>query len=416
MFVIKNKYNIIVSILTVIIPMIFQLLYIRYVSYSIPKSIYGDFIILTTFILALSQIFLSLPMQAFSRFYNSSEKNSFINEFRSYLFFINIICIPMVYLFYLHYSDRFDFKIYIFIYIFFIVSNNFILNQQIFLLNLDRKKYLFLKIFEGSAKYLLPIVYYYIYETLESLLIGLLIGYVLSFSLIYVYLKNYKFKFTFNFNNQKKYFLYAYPMIFTSVSSWSITFGDRFFIDYFLNTSYVAIYSILSQFAGFSQIIGTIYAIYVTPIILKDFEKNGNNTFELLDKYLKIFVIILILLFFIFLLLPRNTYILFIEKNIILNDDYYILFIVLVLGSFLTVFQTALSLYFVLLKKLKIHAIFFTIAAIINIILNFYIKDYGLIIAGLSTLFAYIFLSLSIIFWIKLQKRILFESNHCSID
>ena len=88
---IKNK-ALLLTILTALVPLVFQVLYLRFISYEVDKKVYGEFIILSSFIYGLSQIFLSIPGQAFSRFYNTVEnKTYFINEFRTYLIIINIL-------------------------------------------------------------------------------------------------------------------------------------------------------------------------------------------------------------------------------------------------------------------------------------------------------------------------------------
>ena len=80
-----------------------------------------------------------------------------------------------------------------------------------------------------------------------------------------------------NLENQKKYFKFAYPILFVSIFSWGISFLDRYFIEYFINTEKVAIYAILAQVAGIGQIVGQIYFLYVNPKILKMFEENQNK-------------------------------------------------------------------------------------------------------------------------------------------
>ena len=122
----------IITVLTVLIPLTFQVYYIHYVSNNISQLDYGNFIIISSFIIALSQILLSIPQQAFSRFYNNSKYIDIVNEFRTYLIFINIISVLFIYLFYLFYANRFSTEVYILMCLFFIFSSNYSLNQNIF--------------------------------------------------------------------------------------------------------------------------------------------------------------------------------------------------------------------------------------------------------------------------------------------
>ena len=90
-------------------------------------------------------------------------------------------------------------------------------------------------------------------------------------------------------------------------------------------------------------------------------------------------------------------------ENMITNDYYFYTFTILILAVFLTVLQTALSMYFVLFKKLNILALFFVFVAIINVIANFLIMKYGIIAAAVSTLISYFILNVLIINWLRLK-------------
>ena len=397
----KNK-ALIITVLTVLIPLIIQLAFLRYVSYYVDKDIYGEYVILSTFAYGLSQVFLSIPGQSFTRFYNSAaDKTQFINEFRTYLILINLLCIIFFLIFYLTYGERFSNVTYISMYILFVLLSNYTLNQMAFLLSLKRHIYFILKIFEASSKYLFPLVTYYLYSTLESLIYGVTLGYCVSFFLILYFLKNVPFTITVNLANLKKYIIFAYPIIFSSIFSWSISFSDRFFIDNYLTSEDVAIYSILAQVSGFAQALAMIYGTYANPIILREYEIENENGLKILKRYLIYFSAVLSMLFIFVLILPRSLLAIVIEEKIIFNDYYYSTFIILFSGIILTVIQTTLSMYFVLLKKLHIHARIFIFAAITNFGLNFLVADYGIIAAAVSTLVAYMMLNVLILLWLK---------------
>jgi O-antigen/teichoic acid export membrane protein len=394
----KNK-GINLSALSVLVPLIFQLLYVRYVSYEVDKKIFADFVILSTFIYGFSQVFLSIPGQAFSRFYNATkDKLYFINEFRTYLLGINLLSIVVVFGFYFLYKDRFDLSIYIAIYFILALFNNYSLNQQIFLMSLERGRHLVLKIFEAAAKYIFPLLVYYHFQTLQSFVGGILLGYAISSIFLFYYLRDKPFKIELNFQNQKKYFLFAYPIMIAAIASWTIAFSDRYFIDYYLSKEELAIYAILAQLSGFAQVLGAVYGTYVNPIILKSYEENHTIGLRLLKKYLWNFLFILLLITLLVFALPRSLFVIFIEEAVISNQYYYHTFIILVIGIALSVFQTAISIYFVLLKKLKIHAIIFLLASAVNLSLNFLIPEYGIIMAAISTFSAYFLINL-LTFW-----------------
>jgi len=77
---------------------------------------------------------------------------------------------------------------------------------------------------------------------------------------------------------------------------------------------------------------------------------------------------------------------------------------ILILGVFLSVFQTSVSMYFVLYKKLHILVYINIIAFIVNIFGNLYISSFGIKAAAISTLCAYLILSFGQIIFLAKQK------------
>ena len=368
--------------------MIFQFIYIRYVSYYVDKEVYGNFILLQTLIVALSYIFLQIPSQAYDRFYNEAkDKVNYINEFRTLLIFINVLSFFVV-LLYGYIIKKFSFDILFIVFIYFFLLNNYSFNQKIFLLNLERKKYFYLKILEAFSKFIMPLIFYYFFYSLKSFLIGLIIGYFISFLLLVKFLKNCPFKININWSNYKKYFLFAYSIIFVSIFSWGISFSDRYFIEYLNGTKEVAIYSILAQVAGIGQIIGQIYFLYTEPKIFKEYSINPVYTFTLIKKYLFFLILIFIGLFIMALFIPKEIYYILIQPNIINNIYYYSTFLILLLSVFILILHSAHHMYFKLIKKLHILAIIYAIGFVFNLIGNIFIKEYGIMAAAISTLVA----------------------------
>lgn len=397
--IIKINKEILITVVTVLIPLLLQLFFIRYVSYNVEKSVYGNFVLIQTLIMALSYIFLQVPSQAYNRFYNTrTDKVTFVNEFRTLLIFINILSFGII-LLYGYMMERFSYEILFLIFIYFLILNNYTFNQQIFLLNLERKKYFILKSLEASSKFLFPILFYIYFETLESFLYGIVIGYFCSFLFLRRYLKEHKFKFVFEKENLKKYFIFAYPILFVSIFSWGISFSDRYFIDYFMSSSDVAIYAILAQVAAMGQVVGQVYSMYVNPKVLKMYEENKKSSLKYLKKSILIlcfiFGVIGVLVFF----TPNFIYEILIEPDVLNDKLNYYTFIILVFSIFFTLIQTALSMYLTLFKKLHILSYIYIIAFIVNIIGNFFIEKYGIIAASISTLLAYfIILTLQLIY------------------
>ena len=118
-------------------------------------------------------------------------------------------------------------------------------------------------------------------------------------------------------------------------------------------------------------------------------------------KYLFIvFLFLTIIAYFI----PHYIYGILIDIKLIQQPYFFNTFIILVIGIFLTVFQTAMSMFLTLLKKLHVLAYINGIAFIVNILGNLFIKDYGIIAAAISTLVAYLVLNIGIIVYVKKYK------------
>ena len=357
--------------------------------------------LLQTLIVMLSYIFLQIPSQAYDRFYNETkDRVDYINEFRTLLIFVNILSIVVIYL-YGYIMDKFSFDILFMMFVYFLLLNNYTFNQKIFLLNLERRIYFYLKLLEAFAKFISPILLYSYFHTLFSFLLGLLVGYVISFIFMMQYMKRYPFKININIKNYKKYFLFAYPILFVSIFSWSISFSDRYFIEFLSGTEDVAIYAILAQVAGMGQIAGQIYSMYVNPKVLKLYEMNKIKGIEYLNSMLKKLALIFVFLSFIAYLLPIDVYAILIEKSLIEKSYYFWTFIILVFGIFLTVFQTAMSMHLALAKKLQILAYINAIAFIVNLIGNLWIREYGIMAAAISTLLAYLVLNIGIVLFYR---------------
>lgn len=403
----KRNRNVIITFLTVLIPTLLQFIYIRYVSYEVDKAVYGNFILLQTFIAGLSYVFLQIPSQAYSRFFNeNNNKAEFVNEFRTILIFINFlsfICIAL----YGSIFDKFSYWVLLLVFLYFIVSNNYIFNQNIFLLNIERSKYFYLKILESSAKFISPIIFYIIYGTLEGFIFGLLFGYLLSSGVMWFYLKKYPFRLVANKKNIWKYFKFAYPILFVSLFTWGISFSDRYFIEAFISTPEVAIYSILGQVAGVGQLVGQLFTMYVNPKVLKAYGENEQIALISLSKSLRFLLLTFILLIIFSLSLPKSFFAILIESSVLDNNNYYYTFIILIASIFMAVYQTAYSLYFSLLEKLNIMGYIYFVAFLVNLAGNFFISEFGIIAASISTFCAYFIINIMQVCYIKYAKKYL---------
>ena len=143
----KKKINkgLILSMLTVSFPIVFQLFYIRFISYEVDKALYGKFVLLQTLIAALSAIFLTVPSSAFARYFNeTSNKQRFVNEFRTLLIPVNVIGVIAIALYGVFYG-KFSFVAMLFVALIYVFSNLISIDRQAILQRIERKKYFCIK-------------------------------------------------------------------------------------------------------------------------------------------------------------------------------------------------------------------------------------------------------------------------------
>ena len=399
-----NK-GLIYSISTVFFIVLSQLFFIRYASYGIEKFDYGKFVLLQTFIAGLASLFLQSPGHAFERFYNEAKnKLEFINEFRTLILMVNIPVFFIIFL-YGYIFDQIASGSAFLLFLWFFFMSNYTVNQRLYLISLKRKEYFYLQMLEANSKFILPILFYIYFNTLESLLFGIALGYFISFLIVIVLMSEYKFRFNYNNKNLKKYFFYSSPIILVGIFTWATSFSDRYFIEYFLTTEDVAIYSILSMIAGMGALIGSIYNIYAEPKILKEFSINIKNSYKMINKYMKILVLVFFLLFVLILFMPEKIWTILLEPDIINNEYYFITMLILIIAIFINILHIALRIYLKLFKSLNVLALILFISFIINFAGNFFVSKYGIIAAAISTLLAYSSILIMEIAYIKITLK-----------
>ena len=392
-----------ITVFTVIVPVLLQLFYIRYISYEVNPNIFGDFVLLLTLASAVSAILLTIPAAAFTRYFNETkDKVRHINEFRSLMVPVNILSLVAV-VAYSYVMPQFDFYTLVLIYVYILMQNNTSLNRQIVLQNLQRKKYFFVTLLEKSSRFIFPILFFYFFERLNALVMGLVFGSILLTAQLFFYNKIYKFKLTFDSKRLKEYFFYAYPIIFTSVFSWIIVFSDRYFINYYLDSSSVGVYALLAQVAAFTSLLNAIFSMYVNPIIYKMYSNDKGKALKKLIFYIWMLLIAIVLMVFFLLFIPKNLLLILLNPEVV--EGYYTTLIILVFSSIFSVFQNSLSLFFTLTKSLHILGYLWFFAAVFNLLGNTMIQDYGIIAAAISTCGSYLFVVFANLIWIFLNRK-----------
>lgn len=391
----NNKSHLIISIVTVIIPIVFQLFFIRYIAYYVDKSVYGEFVIVQTIILAMNGFFLTISNSAFPRFFNESkDKPSYVNLFRSSTLLIcgaALLLIPVLYFTY----SRFEIETYLQCYVMFCFSAWLNLNTYVFMYSLARFKYMLMKVLESSSSILFPIWFYHLDPTLTSFLNGSIVGIMLTtFTGSLLLRKHFTFYWHIDISLLKHYTLFAAPMLTVALTSWSVSYVNRFFIDTYLNVQDVAFYALMGQVAGFASVIGNIYGLYVYPQFYRQLSNDKTNAYLTYNFSLKILLSVLLTTLVILFFIPKNVFALLLG-NLVYQKTYYVVFLLLMASSTLAVYQTAYAMFFNVEHKLHIYMYIWLFSFGINLLLNYFlIISFGLIGVALASIMTFLLLIL----------------------
>jgi len=403
----KINREFIYSILSVILPILLRLIFLRFISYSMDEGVYGRILYVETILAALTQVIYSIPSQSFNKFFNSSSKEKFIPEFHGIYLIINIIIVLITLVLFYAGVIEIESELLIIIFLYLFILSIFNTSRDQSLLELKRLKYLRFKLIESVSKFLLPILFYAFFKSIESYFFGILIGLLIGTLISY---RSIRFNLNLDIIRLKKYWVFAYPIALTALFSWSISLSDRFFIEYFFGESELGVYGILYQVGFLPLILGAVFNNYANPIIFKIHSEDKYIAFKKLFYYIKISTIVLLVLLVSLILISKETFYLLINSDILAQQKNYISLILLLIACIFSILQNNFSFYLVLNEKLILHSYFFFIVCIINFSLNFLIKSYGIIAAAFSTLISYFILFVLMFFFVKRHyKEILFK-------
>lgn len=201
----------------------------------------------------------------------------------------------------------------------------------------------------------------------------------------------------FNCDVWKKTLLFALPLIPHYLSSVVLTGSDRIMINYLESEMAAGIYTVVYGVGSVGTIVWGAVQGSVTPILYERISSGNRIGIQTLSKQLIVFFGVIC--FLISLLAPEV--IRFLGPQSYLSGMYVVPPVIgaILVSSLYNLFATVVFYY----KKPGFIAIASTIAAIVNIVLNFiFIPIYGFIAAGYTTLISY--LVLAIMHYINLKK------------
>lgn len=186
----------------------------------------------------------------------------------------------------------------------------------------------------------------------------------------------------------KKYFRFAWPLIFLAIWAWINNYFDRYAIDYFLTTKEVGIYNAsYSVGSKFFLLVSPIYMILLTPRVYalqkKEVKKREVKKFGLFYFLLAIPLLVAIYIF-------RDVI-----GNILLSENYSAGFFIIfwiALAYFLLTSTQLFELIFYAEQKTKIILYASICSALTNITLNILlIPELGIFGAAIATCCAFVF-------------------------
>jgi len=385
----KNLFK--TSILANLLTITMQIIFLYFISRYIALDIYGQYALVLTLFSFVSLIFIAPLANASQRFIHEYDTKTFYGLFNT-LQLVSLSVAIVVFFIVAYFTLTDSFSIYLFLVaIFYILSSS--LSSFYKLLDLQRlknKSYLLGTFLDGLSRFIIPIVLYYIYESLLAMLFGLAVGYFLSFVVIYFRheAKNETFEFLSDKAKIRAILLYALPFIFTSIGSWSISFSDRWFINYYLDSLKVGEYAILAQFGGVLMIFGSIITTYLMPSV---FNKAKESHYIAYSEFKKVFIYAIIFIFVgtIILLSIPMSFLEFIMGSIVSKGNNYFVFFSIYFGIIFLILSNIISTMYMMYKRTNEMIYFWTFAAIVNLSGNFFIQNYGILAAAISTMLAY---------------------------
>ena len=190
----------------------------------------------------------------------------------------------------------------------------------------------------------------------------------------------------------KDLFKFSLPFIPNMLLVWVLASSDRYFIVHLLSLSENAVYSVAYSLATILSLFYIPLSFVAYPLLVEFWEKNQKNAVkDLLEKSTRVYVYFIIPSIF-------GLYVLGSKLILILTTSDYIVRSTLILWISLGILFLGIkeiNIYIIhLIKKTHYTTIIISIAAAINIVLNyFFIKAIGIEGAAISTFVSYLFLA-----------------------
>jgi O-antigen/teichoic acid export membrane protein len=231
---------------------------------------------------------------------------------------------------------------------------------------------------------------------LTGALLALIISGIISLIMMLFFIFSYAGVSRPNFSLLKPFLLYGLPLIPISLSEFVIEASDRYAIGFFLGAEKVGIYS-ASYNIGLIPLMFSTYLIYILSATVYGLYDNGNvNEAKMYLSYSWKYLLMITIPSIFGLSILARPLLNYLTTSQFTSDGVYIIPFV-ALSSTLWGMEQIFAVALLVFKRRKIFVIAFISGALVNIILNIIlIPRYGVIAAAVTTLTAYIILTIII--------------------
>ena len=383
------------SIIVAVLGFILSLLY----SYYFTPNDYGIHSLASSTYMLLSQfcgVWMSTGVLRFNEKYkNNNNGDKLYSSMYITVFAISIMFIILVNLGSLIICKNNLLKIIMFIYslVYFFEYNVLIFNTSL-RCNFEVKKYNYNVMINNFLKIFILLCIIYIFNIKSVIVISLSI--LLTEMLQYFYfLFKYKLYCYYNFKKLnkkiiKEIFIYAFPLIGTTITGWILNVSDRYVIAILNNSHNVGLYSYAYLLGNnLFWLLSNFIMLGAYPNLVKLFEANKIEELkQLLKKYINLYLMVIIPCCFGVVAVSKT---LFLAITSQMYHEAYMVFIYTAIGISTLGLCSFINKIFELYKKTKTILLLNVICAVFNIIFNIILIYYfGYVGGAISTLLSYI--------------------------
>lgn len=226
--------------------------------------------------------------------------------------------------------------------------------------------------------------------SISFVVIGILIAQIIVFLMALAFITSHiGFKIP-KLLNIKEYLSLGLPTISSTLSYWVVTSSDRYIISFLLGTTFVGYYSPSYTLGNLIVMLIFPFNVLLFPLLSKYYDENKIDDVRIFLKYSFKYFLALAVPSAVGLSVLSNIIVQVISTPEIASNGYFVTPFVALSALLYGIYSIILNI-LLLNKKTKVMSMIWTIAAILNIILNFaMIPSFGILGAAIATLIAYI--------------------------